>query len=88
MLNIGPCDLSASLGIPLEFDHPEMLTAIDRVLAAALPRNLVVGLSGGSSEHIRKWTARGMTFYESAGVAVMLASAMRQHVAELRTAID
>ncbi len=87
VLNIGPCDLSASLGIPLEFDHPKMLAAIDRVLAAALPRNLAVGLSGGSSEHIRKWTARGVTFYESAETAVLLANTMRQHVAELRAAI-
>lgn len=88
VLNIGPYDLSTSLGIPFEVDHPKMLAAIDRVLEAALPRNLVVGLSGGTPEHIRKWTARGMTFFESAGVPEMLATAMQRHVTELRAVID
>ena len=88
VINIGPDDLSTSLAIPFQMDHPDMLDAIDRVLAAALPRNLVVGLSGGTPEHIRKWMARGMRFFESAGVAVTLSTTMRRHVAELRTAIE
>jgi len=88
VLNIGPCDLSTSLGIPFEVDHPKMLAAIDRVLEAALPRNLVVGLSGETPEHIRKWTARGMTFFESAFLPNMLATTMQRHVAELRPAIE
>lgn len=87
VINIGPADLSTSLGIPFELDHPKMLAAIDRVLEAALPRNLTIGLSGGSPAHIRKWSARGMRFFESAGVCTQLAASMQQHVAELRAVI-
>lgn len=88
VLNIGRSDLSTSLGVPLEFEHPDVLDAVDRVLAAALPRNLVVGLGGGTAEHISRWTRRGVRFFESAVVPYMLAAAMHQHVAGLRTAIE
>ena len=88
VLNIGPYDLSTSLGVPLQLEHPRMLDAIERVLSAALPRGLVVGLSGSTPEHLRQWLPRGVTFYESAGLPDMLAAAMEQHVAQLQAAVN
>ncbi len=88
VLNIGPYDLSSSLGAPQEFEHPDVLAAIDQVLEAALPRNLVVGLAGGTAGHVAKWTQRGMRFFESALLADMLAATMHQHVTQLRSALD
>ena len=35
MLLFGPADLSVSFGIPMQFDHPKMQAAIDRVALAA-----------------------------------------------------
>jgi 4-hydroxy-2-oxoheptanedioate aldolase len=35
VLFVGPADLSMSLGVPLQFDHPAMQSAIDRVARAA-----------------------------------------------------
>ena len=36
VLWIGQSDLSASIGIPGQFDHPDFLAAMDRVIAACL----------------------------------------------------
>jgi 4-hydroxy-2-oxoheptanedioate aldolase len=35
LLFVGPADLSLSLGVPLQFQHPKMQAAIDRVASAA-----------------------------------------------------
>ncbi len=35
LLFIGPGDLSISYGVPMQFDHPQMRRAVDRVAAAA-----------------------------------------------------
>lgn len=41
---IGPYDLSMSMGLPGQLDHPAMVAARDRVLAATLARGLAPGI--------------------------------------------
>jgi 2-keto-3-deoxy-L-rhamnonate aldolase RhmA len=41
---IGPYDLSMSMGLPGQLDHPDVIAARDRVLAATLARGLVAGI--------------------------------------------
>jgi 2-dehydro-3-deoxyglucarate aldolase/4-hydroxy-2-oxoheptanedioate aldolase len=43
VLWIGQYDLSSSLGIPGQFDHPEFLSAIERVIAATTAHHKVAG---------------------------------------------
>ncbi|MBU0568824.1 2,4-dihydroxyhept-2-ene-1,7-dioic acid aldolase [bacterium] len=40
---IGPYDLSGSLGVPGQFDHPEMITALNRVKGVTMKLNAVSG---------------------------------------------
>lgn len=40
---IGPYDLSGSLGVPGDFDHPDMLKALNRVREVAVAMNAVSG---------------------------------------------
>jgi 2-keto-3-deoxy-L-rhamnonate aldolase RhmA len=47
VLLIGPNDLSISLGIPGEFDHPLEVEAIKRVIAACKKHGKVFGMSAG-----------------------------------------
>jgi 2-keto-3-deoxy-L-rhamnonate aldolase RhmA len=44
VLFVGPADLSHSLGIPGQFDHPDYLAAIDRVVAAADGQGKATGI--------------------------------------------
>lgn len=41
---IGPYDLSMSLGLPGQLDHPDVVAAKERVLAATLARGLTAGI--------------------------------------------
>lgn len=43
VLWIGQYDLSSSLGIPGQFDHPDFAAAVDRVIAATTASNKVAG---------------------------------------------
>lgn len=87
VFNIGPCDLSQSLGVPLDFEHPDLLAAIQRVLEVARPKGITVGLTGSTPEHLQKWIPRGVTFFETVGVPDLLAQAMQQHIDSLRAAV-
>jgi len=59
-LLIGPADLSNSLGISGQFNHPKMDEAIAKVAAAAKKYHKVFGFHAGE-ELIRKWIGQGCT---------------------------
>ena len=59
-LLIGPADLSNSLGVPGDFDHPKMDEAIANVAAAAKKHGKVFGLHAGEAL-TRKWMPAGLT---------------------------
>ena len=56
---IGPCDLSIDLGIPLQFDHPLLLDAIARILAACKKFNKETYIFAGNMVDAKKWAAFG-----------------------------
>ena len=57
---IGPADLSVSLGVPGEFEHPKMVEAIQRVIDACGKAGVAAGAHLGSVEQLRFWHERGM----------------------------
>jgi len=56
---VGPCDLSISLGVPLQFDSPVMTAAMERILKACQANGKEAMFFAGSIENGRKWLARG-----------------------------
>lgn len=59
---IGPTDLSASLGIPNQFDHPKFIAAYQRIIDSCLAHGVAPGAHLFDLESLKKWTAKGMTF--------------------------
>jgi 2-dehydro-3-deoxyglucarate aldolase/4-hydroxy-2-oxoheptanedioate aldolase len=57
---IGPEDLSVSLGVPGETEHPLVVGAIETVLAAAQKRGLPTGTHTWSLQALKHWIDRGM----------------------------
>lgn len=57
---IGPSDLSLSLGIPTKMDHPLMVEAVDKVVAACKRHNVVTGLHVGDLKAIKYWSQNGI----------------------------
>jgi len=62
-LVIGPNDLSGSMGLLGQPRHPDVLAAIDRIIAAARRASIPVGMGGGSDPaQVKDWIARGVNW--------------------------
>jgi 4-hydroxy-2-oxoheptanedioate aldolase len=79
VLFIGANDLSFSYGVGGELDHPLVVAAVERVLAAAQRNRVPVGYPSGAPAEIQKWIERGVRFFQ-AGNDLGL---MRQSAAEM-----
>ena len=56
---IGPADLSTSLGIPLQFNHPKFIEAITRILEAGKKAGVPAGFFAPSAEAAKKYKEMG-----------------------------
>jgi 2-keto-3-deoxy-L-rhamnonate aldolase RhmA len=59
---IGPADLSQSMAIPGQFQHPKMIEAYQRVIDACNRHGLAPGAHFQSLEMVKEWMGRGMRF--------------------------
>jgi len=59
---VGPTDLSQSLGVPGQVQHPTVLAAIDRVIEAVAPSPAAFGIMAGNAALARQWRARGARY--------------------------
>lgn len=84
---IGHFDLSASLGIAGQFDHPDFKEAVARVMAAARKSGKSVGRMAGSGEEAARLFAEGCDFICYLGDVWLLARALREGYADIRSAI-
>ena len=57
---IGPADLSISMGIPGEFDHPDLVRAIEGLMAECHRHGVVPGIHCPGVAMARQWLDRGM----------------------------
>ena len=57
---VGPSDLSIDLGVPLNYEHPRLIEAADRVLAVCRASELSCGIYCASAPSISFWRERGM----------------------------
>lgn len=64
---IGTGDLSLSYGVPLEFEHPSVQGAIDRVAAAAKKHGKHWGLPTGTPEAAQRMLDRGARMITAGG---------------------
>jgi 2-keto-3-deoxy-L-rhamnonate aldolase RhmA len=56
---LGHFDLTASMGIPGQFEHPEFLRAVDSLVAACARNGKPAGFLAGSVEMAEAWRSRG-----------------------------
>ncbi len=81
---IGPNDLSLSLGVPGEVEHPRVTTAIERVLEACRQAGIVAGLHTSDPKTLRYWMERGMRLIMCSSDVHMLYAGASQIVHNLR----
>ena len=83
---IGPSDLSSALGYKPGFDRtePELVEAIDMVLAKAKERGLVAGIHNGSVEYARSMIEKGFRLVTVGSDARFVAAGAADTVARMR----
>ena len=69
---IGPADLSISLGVPGDFQHPKMVEAMEEVRDSCVKRGIAPGTQTRSAALAKFWKERGMLFLGCSNDAAML----------------
>jgi len=78
ILFVGPGDLSNSYGVSMQFDHPLIQTAIDRVAAAATNAGKWWGIPTGTPEAAQRALDRGARMITCGGDHTFLVNGFRQ----------
>jgi len=58
----GPNDMSSSLGIPGQMEHPKVVALLDKVFAACAAKNVATGIFVRSPELLPHWLERGVRY--------------------------
>ncbi len=85
---IGHTDLSLSLGMPLQLEHPDFLAAIDKVVATARRHGKASGCVVGDIGQGRAWLERGFRMMIYSGDIWLFGNALKEGVDGLRALIS
>jgi len=69
---IGPADLSISLGVPGQFEHPKVVAAMEAVRDTCIRRGIAPGTQTRSVALAKFWKERGMLFLGCSNETTML----------------
>ena len=84
MLFVGPMDLTTSLGIPGEYEHPQALEAFRHVATAARAAGKAAGILLQNPAHVTMCREMGYTFIALGSDGGAASAGMRQALSELR----
>ncbi|MBD3676217.1 MAG: 2,4-dihydroxyhept-2-ene-1,7-dioic acid aldolase [Planctomycetaceae bacterium] len=83
-IQLGPYDLSASMGKMGQVDDPEVIQAIDHVIKTCQEAGLAIGWFGVTAEAVRPYLDRGCTLMTAGVDTLMLASAGKRVLKVMR----
>ncbi|MCC6513644.1 MAG: hypothetical protein IT187_06495 [Geothrix sp.] len=81
---VGPYDLTDSLGIPGQFDHPAFLAAVDTIVEACRSVRMPLGIFRMTAPESLTHVPRGFTLLATGLDTTLLAAGARGMLAELR----
>jgi 2-dehydro-3-deoxyglucarate aldolase/4-hydroxy-2-oxoheptanedioate aldolase len=84
---IGPADLSISLGLPGEFEHPKILAVIERFVSACEQFGVTPGIHSRTPALAKAWPRRGMRLVGCGSEVTLLLERAQSVVAEMRGAV-
>ena len=82
---LGHFDLTNSMGIPGQFEHPDFLASVDRLLVACRTRGKPAGVLASSVEAAEAWRARGFRVFAYGTDISLLQQSLRGGLALLRS---
>jgi 2-dehydro-3-deoxyglucarate aldolase/4-hydroxy-2-oxoheptanedioate aldolase len=69
---IGPVDLSISLGVPGEFEHPRMLDTVAKIVESCRAHGVIPGAQARNIPLAKRWRDMGMLFVGCSSETAML----------------
>ena len=81
---IGPTDLSLALGVPGQMDHPRLVEAIERTMAACHAHGVHPAIHTNDVAMTARWAAAGMPLVSIASEAGLLGAGVRSAVGTIR----
>jgi 2-keto-3-deoxy-L-rhamnonate aldolase RhmA len=81
---VGPYDLTTSLGIPEQFDHPDFHAAVDAIVQACRDAGMPLGIFRMTGAEIRAHEAQGFTLLAAGTDGALLEAGARSLLAEMR----
>jgi 2-keto-3-deoxy-L-rhamnonate aldolase RhmA len=81
---IGPNDLTTSMGIPNEYDHPDLIAMIQRIIDTAQRRHVAAGCWFGKPDQAARTIRQGGKFVVYSNDANLLRDAMDLAFTQLR----
>jgi 2-dehydro-3-deoxyglucarate aldolase/4-hydroxy-2-oxoheptanedioate aldolase len=87
ILWIGHYDLSTSMGIPGQFQHPDFLAALRTTVAAARKHGCRLGIQPGSAEQAKEWIAHGFDVLSYGADSAVYRAALTAGVNQLRALV-
>jgi 2-keto-3-deoxy-L-rhamnonate aldolase RhmA len=75
---IGRSDLSFSLGLRGQLDHPKVQEAVAKIAAAAKKHNKVLGTLSGNPDQIKKYIEQGFLFFQAGTELGLMAAGARE----------
>lgn len=81
---VGPYDLSASMGLPGQVDHPEVKASIQHVANVCFQAHMPIGIFGMTAGAVRPYIQQGFRFIVCGVDSVLLGNAARQLLEGLR----
>jgi len=85
---VGPTDLSISLGVPGEFEHPRMLEAVEVFVEACNRHGVVPGIHCRDWITAMPWLGRGMRFLGCGSEHGMMLEKARDTIADVKFAVS
>ena len=82
---VGPADLSISLGIAGQFEHPLLVDAVDKIRDSCLAHGVAPGIHMRSLAVAKFWKERGMTFLSTGSETSFLFDKAAEAVRTLRS---
>ena len=81
---IGPTDLSLALGVPGQMDHPTLVAAIERTMAACRAHGVHPAIHTNDVKMTARWAAAGMPLVSIASEVGLLGAGVRGAVTSIR----
>jgi 2-keto-3-deoxy-L-rhamnonate aldolase RhmA len=80
---VGHYDLTVSMGIPAQFEHPRFLAAMDALVAACRRHNVAPGFLPATQELARHWIGKGFRMISLGSDIGVFLSSMRNFRAQV-----